>query len=91
MTGRLCFPTWNIRGGKFSKEDALSKGRKILWENTKWAIHQGFFGVPIFWLEGGEWFWGRDSIPHLKLALKGQDPLDGERYQRYLKIYEGSP
>lgn len=47
------------------------------------ALQREVFGVPTFFV-GEEMFWGNDSIKYLELFLKGEDPLDLEKYQQFL-------
>ncbi len=49
------------------------------------AIARGVFGVPSFELDG-RLFWGLDSLPMLRAALRGEPWFDGPDWQR-----EGAP
>lgn len=55
--------------------------------NNSKALEMGVFGVPTFVFDN-ELFWGHDSISHLELALTNQDPMDKDRYQNFLKLFE---
>jgi 2-hydroxychromene-2-carboxylate isomerase len=59
--------------------------KKILIDNTQQALDQGVFGVPSF-VVGGELFWGFDDIPHLELALQGEDPFDPAEFEAWAKV-----
>lgn len=62
--------------------------RVVMKTNCKEAITKGLFGVPSFLLIDGdneELFWGRESIPHMKLKMTNNDPLDQEAYCEFLK------
>ncbi len=76
---------------QFFEMSSSKEARALLRQNTAWAIQQGLFGVPTFWIEEQgqmlDWFWGRDSIPHLKLFIEGKDPLPSDEYQRYLNLF----
>ena len=76
---------------QFTQISSSKEARALLRQNTQWAIEKGLFGVPTFWIEKQrrmlDWFWGRDSIPHLKLFIEGKDPLPDEEYQRYLALF----
>ncbi len=63
------------------------KSRVVMKNNCKEAITKKLFGVPSFLLiedELEELFWGRESIPHLKLKIMNNDPLDQEAYCDFL-------
>lgn len=55
--------------------------------NNAKALELGVFGVPTFVFDN-ELFWGHDSISHLELALNNEDPMDMDRYQEFLKLFE---
>lgn len=55
--------------------------------NNAKALEMGVFGVPTFVFDN-ELFWGHDSISHLELALNNEDPMDKDRYQEFLKLFE---
>jgi 2-hydroxychromene-2-carboxylate isomerase len=44
-------------------------------ERVEDAIRRGVFGVPSFELEGGELFWGQDSVPMLADAMRRAAPV----------------
>lgn len=53
--------------------------------NTDAAIAAGAFGVPTMIIDDGTLFWGDDSLDDLRLALRGQDPLDVTRLRDALR------
>jgi len=57
--------------------------RKKLKENNKVALEKGVFGLPSFYVQG-ELFWGNDSTKYLELFLKGEDPLEQNKYKDFL-------
>ncbi len=60
--------------------------RRELKKNTKDAFENGVFGVPTF-IYKDELFWGNDSTKYLELALAGKDPLDSEKFNKFINDY----
>jgi 2-hydroxychromene-2-carboxylate isomerase len=58
--------------------------RKILKDNIKKAIQKNIFGVPSFVIDE-ELFWGNDSIPHLEKFILGEDTLDIQKFDIFLR------
>ena len=55
--------------------------------NIENALSKEIFGVPTF-LVDGEIFWGNDSIKYLEMFLAGSDPLDHDRYKKFLSKHQ---
>lgn len=53
---------------------------------TEEAKARGVFGVPSFELDDGRLFWGLDSLPMLRDAMRGEPWFDGPAWAR-----EGAP
>ncbi|AGC47772.1 2-hydroxychromene-2-carboxylate isomerase [Myxococcus stipitatus DSM 14675] len=53
--------------------------------NTDEAIAAGAFGVPTV-IADGELFFGLDSLGHLELFLRGEDPLKSEFLERWKNL-----
>lgn len=45
----------------------------------------GGFGVPTYTTDG-ELFFGVDSLGHLELFLRGEDPLEPEALERWRRL-----
>lgn len=61
--------------------------RAELKANNAKALSFGVFGVPTF-LVDNELFWGHDSIKHLELYLKNEDPMDLNKYESFLNLFQ---
>jgi 2-hydroxychromene-2-carboxylate isomerase len=65
-------------------EKSFSREAKAeLKNNINEAIGKGVFGVPSFVVDD-ELFWGADAMEDLKAFIKGEDPLDREKYHTLL-------
>ena len=70
----------------FSKMEQKSS-RIELKNNIELALNKEVFGVPTF-LVDEEMFWGNDSIKYLEMYLKGNDPLDHEKYNNFISKHQ---
>ena len=68
-----------------ARDPAGAEVKAELRAHSNEAIARGLFGVPSFELDG-RLFWGLDSLPMLRAALRGQAWFDGPAWQR-----EGAP
>lgn len=65
-----------------------SKDARIeLKKNLERALEKKLFGVPSFIVDD-ELFWGQDSISFLKHYLENNDPLDRNKYESFLKLFQ---
>lgn len=55
--------------------------------NLKRAKESNLFGVPSF-IINNEMFWGNDSIPWLEKFIVGNDPLDKDILESFIKKYQ---
>jgi 2-hydroxychromene-2-carboxylate isomerase len=53
--------------------------------NTEELLRLGGFGVPTYTADG-ELFFGVDSLAHLELFLRGEDPLTPEALERWRRL-----
>ncbi len=66
-------------------EETTSKDvRKKLKGVLKSALDKGVFGLPTF-IYKDELFWGNDSTKYLELFIANKDPLDKNKYEKFLK------
>lgn len=70
----------------FLKMEA-KESRGYLKNNVTEALTNNLFGVPSF-LVDDEIFWGNDSIKYLEMYLAGNDPLDLEKYKKFLDKHQ---
>lgn len=54
-------------------------------QNTDEMMKLGGFGVPTYTVDG-EMFFGVDSLGHLELFLRGEDPLEPEALERWRRL-----
>lgn len=59
-----------------NRDPASAEVKSALRDATQEAIDRGVFGVPTFELDG-RLFWGVDSLPMLRAALRGEPWFDG--------------
>jgi 2-hydroxychromene-2-carboxylate isomerase len=76
----------NVSLNDLSAPLALKEARKELKENLKLAKQLNAFGVPSFVVEG-ELFWGHDALADFDRWLEGDDELDHDEYDRFLKLF----
>jgi 2-hydroxychromene-2-carboxylate isomerase len=70
----------------FSKMEEKS-ARVDLKNNIEIGLQKDLFGVPTFFVDE-EMFWGNDSIKYLEMYLAGNDPLDHDKYQKFLTKHQ---
>lgn len=58
--------------------------RRELKNNNKLALEKGVFGLPSF-VYKDELFWGNDSTKYLELVLANKDPMNIEKFNKFIK------
>ncbi len=73
----------NLPADELYEASFTPQAKRALKDNIQRALGHGVFGVPSFVVEG-ELFWGEDSVAELKDFVRGEDPLDREKFQLLL-------
>jgi 2-hydroxychromene-2-carboxylate isomerase len=71
-----------LDGPRLVAEAETQETKALLRRRTDEAISAGAFGVPTI-LADGELFWGVDSLAHLDVFLRGEDPLNPDLVGRW--------